>query len=292
MQHAVTRLAERQYGLVSLGQLRDSMSRSALRNLIDKDCLERIHRGVFKVQGSPRSWEQRVMAAVLASPLGTLASHLTAGRLWGLPGCTDARIEVTVPYGRSRRTNVCWAHTTTAPDPRPGRLADIPLTSIERTLVDLSSRLSYSSLERAVDQAIWMKLTTADAVDTELVRVGTMGRARTRALQHILEPRCSREIEVDSALHQRVVDWLLDMGYDDFVVEYPIKVGSRQRYLDIAWPEKKLAIETDGFEFHSSRRSFDDDRRRNNGLSIMGWKVLHVTSRTTRSELARLLREV
>jgi very-short-patch-repair endonuclease len=53
--------------------------------------------------------------------------------------------------------------------------------------------------------------------------------------------------------------------------------GSRKR-LDLAYPKKMIAIEADGFEFHSSLVDFLRDRARQNALVALGWRVLRFTS--------------
>ncbi len=60
-------------------------------------------------------------------------------------------------------------------------------------------------------------------------------------------------------------------------VNYRVRVGGRVRYLDLAWPEAKVAVEFDGFVPHSTRRVFDDDRARQNGLVDDEWAVYRVT---------------
>jgi very-short-patch-repair endonuclease len=49
------------------------------------------------------------------------------------------------------------------------------------------------------------------------------------------------------------------------------------RYLDLAWPDEKVAVEFDGFVPHSTRRVFDDDRSRQNDLVDDDWDVFRVT---------------
>jgi len=47
--------------------------------------------------------------------------------------------------------------------------------------------------------------------------------------------------------------------------------------VDFAYPDARVAIEADGFRWHSSRQQFERDRARRNALTAMGWTVLHVT---------------
>ncbi len=65
--------------------------------------------------------------------------------------------------------------------------------------------------------------------------------------------------------------------------------GERFR-LDFAYPDQKIAIEYDGWEWHSSRSAFDRDRRRDRMLQLAGWTVLRITSQTSDSDLLDTLR--
>lgn len=47
--------------------------------------------------------------------------------------------------------------------------------------------------------------------------------------------------------------------------------------VDFAYPHAKLAIEADGYRYHSGRARFESDRARLNALTALGWRVIHVT---------------
>ncbi|NED67277.1 DUF559 domain-containing protein, partial [Streptomyces sp. SID10244] len=47
--------------------------------------------------------------------------------------------------------------------------------------------------------------------------------------------------------------------------------------LDLAIPEHKIAIEIDGFAYHSDAEAFQHDRERQNDLIANGWTVLRFT---------------
>jgi len=58
------------------------------------------------------------------------------------------------------------------------------------------------------------------------------------------------------------------------------EVRERGRLLarvDLAYPETKVAIEADGYRFHSGRLAWHRDLARRNTLTSRGWQVLHVT---------------
>ena len=43
-------------------------------------------------------------------------------------------------------------------------------------------------------------------------------------------------------------------------------------YLDFAWPTVRVALEADGYEFHSDRGVFQSDRRRWSAINRAGWR--------------------
>lgn len=66
-------------------------------------------------------------------------------------------------------------------------------------------------------------------------------------------------------------------GITGWVTNLPVNCGGNAFYLDLAFPDLHLAIEIDGFTFHSSHDSFQADRARQNLLVAEGWTVLHFT---------------
>jgi very-short-patch-repair endonuclease len=44
-----------------------------------------------------------------------------------------------------------------------------------------------------------------------------------------------------------------------------------------AYPQARLAIETDGYGYHSGRRRWQHDLARRNAITLLGWRVIHVT---------------
>lgn len=66
---------------------------------------------------------------------------------------------------------------------------------------------------------------------------------------------------------------LRDAGIAGWVANYPIG-GYR---VDVAFPAAKVAIEVDGWAFHSSQVDFQNDRERQNNIALSGWHVLRFT---------------
>lgn len=54
----------------------------------------------------------------------------------------------------------------------------------------------------------------------------------------------------------------------------------------------KLAIEVDGWEFHSGRSAFERDRWRQNDLVLAGWRVLRFTAAMIRDQPELVVRQI
>jgi very-short-patch-repair endonuclease len=60
-----------------------------------------------------------------------------------------------------------------------------------------------------------------------------------------------------------------------------VQVGNRSYRIDLCYPEQRIAIEYDGWDFHRGRQAFDRDRARANDLVLLGMQVLRFTSRSS-----------
>src|SRR3954469_11532839 len=95
-------LSEQQYGVVSRRQLAElGLTSRQIDILISSGRLRIVHRGIYRVAGSPRSHGQDLMAACLAAEPAA-ASHRSAGALWGLSAAHPTRPEILVE-GPARR---------------------------------------------------------------------------------------------------------------------------------------------------------------------------------------------
>src|SRR5687767_2082986 len=81
---ALWELARRQLGLITRAQALQLATKWELQRLVADGHLTVLRRSVFAVGGMPASYEQAVLAAVLAAGELAWASHRTAARLHGL----------------------------------------------------------------------------------------------------------------------------------------------------------------------------------------------------------------
>lgn len=281
---AIAACAERQHALVTLDQARmHGFSDDATRRCVESGRWRRIRHGVYLVNGAPETWEQAALAVVLASGSEAVASHSTAGVLWGLPNVLhEVTFEVSTPRPRRVRQPEVRVHRTVRflaieHDVRNR----IPVTSVARTLVDLSGSMSVDQLGIATDFA--RRERQLRLVDLRRCVAGlppAPGRKPTR-IHAVLRARLEHHDESESGLEMRVLRAIVAAGLPEPVQQHRLRIGERWRRIDLAYPELKLAIEVDGWTHHGPRSAFDADRARENELEIIGWDRLHFTSAFT-----------
>jgi hypothetical protein len=286
------RIAADQLGLITREQaLSAGLSAGVIRHRRRTGAWTVVRHGVYAVVAAPVTWEQRVLACVLAGPMGTVASHLCAGALQEFPDVLREGLEVTVPPGTQPRiTGVRIHRPRTLPDHDVRVLRGIPVTSYARTLVDCSGSLSLGQLARALDAGLVQRKTTLWSVERSLASLAAAPGRHPSKLRLLLEERGSGADSAESRPEIRILQVIERGGLPTPAQQHWVRLGRERFRLDFAYPQRKVAIEYDGWNAHSSRTSFDRDRRRDRLLQLAGWTVLRITSRTPDDELVDTLR--
>jgi predicted transcriptional regulator of viral defense system len=270
---AVAELAARQWGVVSLEQLRAcGVGRGAIEKATAIGRLHRLHRGVYAVGHERLGREGRHLAAVLACGKRAVLSHRSAAAWWGLLQTAQAQVDVTSPHGRHGIAGVRrhQARSLAAQDTTTHQ--GIPITSLARTLLDLAATVRPNRLERALAQAERALHDHAAIADVLSRANGHRGSAAlTRATAQ--EPKLTRsELEV---MFLRLVR---QAGLPEPESNLPIAALDHQRLdPDFYWSTYGLVVETDGWETHRTRSAFRSDRRKDAALVASGWRVLRFT---------------
>jgi very-short-patch-repair endonuclease len=70
---------------------------------------------------------------------------------------------------------------------------------------------------------------------------------------------------------------LRDAHIQGWTANHRVVVGGKEYFIDIAFRGERLAIEIDGRLHEEDPNIFENDRRRQNGLVVAGWRVLRFT---------------
>jgi putative AbiEi antitoxin of type IV toxin-antitoxin system len=282
VEEVLARIARRQHGVVTRKQLLDAgVSSDEIQWRLREGSLIRVHRGVYRVGHRAPSIEARYLAAVLACGEGAVLSGESAGWLWGLLKGTAPPPEVTAPKRRKVR-GVRTRHARRGATDATTRHG-IPITTVPRTLVDLSSLLQLQDLARACHEAGVLHRTTPRQVEEVLVkRPNTPGAKRLRKVMR-------GEVHVTlSGLERRFLKRLREAGLP--LPETNRVAGARR--VDCRWPQHELTVELDSYRFHNSRRAWELDRRREREAHARGDDFRRYTHDDVFEAPEQLLREL
>ncbi len=164
-----------------------------------------------------------------------------------------------------------------AAGPKISVLADAPDTMEQRITVAVRSLGHGSLASHRSAIRVWGGPITADGLIDVIVARRRRPESRPGVVIH--RPRDRGDLVASTQLGIRCTSplrALLDLGAviaDAFVFHLVIKGFE----VDFAFPDRRLIVETDGWEFHGSRDAFEVDRRRDAVLLAAGWRVLRVT---------------
>jgi hypothetical protein len=254
-----------------------------LRTRIGQGAFERVIHGVFRVGGHPVSPAEAHMALVVAAGVeGTRSSHRAGAWLWDMTAF-EQKPEITIPKDVRIRVKGGRVHRTTTSLLEPILRKGVPVTTAEETLLDLGAVTKIENVQVALDRGIANKILTPMSALAELDRRGKMGVRGTAALRGLLD-----EAGVTGSHHPSVLESKMRRLFKRAKLPQPqceLIVGKNGEYrLDFSWPELMLAVEVDGWMYHSSFGAFVRNKTRKNSLTIQGYSVLeytwiHVTKR-------------
>jgi hypothetical protein len=285
----IEQIARHQLGLFTREQARQAgVSDDQLQRRVDAGRYLRVRRGVLAVAAVPPSWEQSVLAAVLAGGDGALASHTTAARLHGLSdGCVgSAVLEVVAPLAHQMRQPGVRGHRSGLLfDPDRTVVSSVPCTAPARTLIDLSGSLNAIDLGRLADRLVRERRMTWIELVTAIPRFGIAPGRSPKVLLQVLRDRWPGYDPGDSEFETRVLRIIHAAGLPLPAQQYVVSAGGHDYRLDLAYPDRLVGFELDGWTDHGHRTAFDSDRRRNNLIALQAWRLFHLTWRMDDSEI-------
>jgi very-short-patch-repair endonuclease len=274
---AIAERSLKQLGLLTHDELDDlGVTRAQRRRLLGAGVLQRVCPGVVRHTAHPISWEQLLLAAVLAGGAGAVASHMAAAALWRFDSIRPGAVEITVPFTGRSRVALGEGHRSRRLD-----VADIVTdrlirrTTPARTILDIAPRLTRAQLEEVVDGA---------ARDGQIRRAHLQWRLDQLPLhrghdevQALLDRTEGRDVG-DSWLEQeamRLIDAARLVRPRCQVKKR--KVGGGIARVDLIWDDRMLIVELMGHGTHATRRQRQHDAERRARLELLGFRVPEFT---------------
>lgn len=272
-------IASSQLGLVTAPQLSlTGLSRTEIESRLRHGRLHRIHRGVYLVGHSVPPPGARELAAVLACGKDSFVSHRAAAALWGLAEDQAAHVDVTVVRRGCRSRPGIAVHRLPDLDPDDrSEKTGIAVTSPARTLLDFSSQATADQRERAITEAYALKLVTEAALRAAIARAPLRPGASVLRVELDREggPRWTQS-EAERRMLRLIRGAVLPLPRTQVrIAGWPA---------DFLWPQQRLIVEVDGYDYHGHRAAFERDRKRDAAHVLAGYRVIRVTWRQLTNE--------
>lgn len=225
--------------------------------------------GVLAAPESLESWELRLAAGLAWLGPDAVVARQSAARLTFWQDCRHDTIELTVDR-TPPRIRPGWAVTRSAIPPemlwvRNGARVTCPAYTAVHLAgltndADVIDRVLRSRTARLDD--LWRALAAMPARPGNQLRASLLRDSRDAPWSE-LERRGHRLLR-----QHRISGWRTNVW---------VQAGSDGYYVDVLFRHAKLVVEFDGWEFHSDRQAFENDRRRRNELVLAGYTVLNFT---------------
>jgi very-short-patch-repair endonuclease len=260
-------LLRRHDGVVTIGQAREiGLSQDAVERRVRSGHWRRCARGVFFVDDRPFTDAARIRAGVWSNGERATASGLAAAWWNELTRFSPEIVEVTVPRVsnhvrrqgiRLRRRDLALADVI---ERRGLRVTTLPLTVVEAAVRRGGGpKLMDSALQRHTHlAALWT------------AHLRNKGRHGSPAARRLLQ---AADDGARSAAERLLIQLLKQTGItgwkaNQLVAGYEV---------DVVFRAAKVAIEVDGFAFHSDADAFHRDRKKQNAIALAGYQVLRFT---------------
>jgi hypothetical protein len=185
------------------------------------------------------------MGATLTAP-GTVLSRASAGAAYGFALAPRGFVTVTRPgSGGPRRVGGIKEYRSSTLDGECAELRGVPITSVDRTLLDLANDLGERALARAVREAVRLKMTTVpELIDYLGLRTKRRG---ARKLAGVLARYTGLPLErARSGAEVRALELIRAAGHP--LPQLNVCIAGEEA--DLIWRRQRLIIEIDGGPFH------------------------------------------
>jgi very-short-patch-repair endonuclease len=282
---AVADLAAARHGIFTWEDwLAAGLDSGQLTREIARGVVERIHPTVYRMSGAPRSWRQSLAAAVASGGPMALASHRAAAGLWELPDARGRIVELMAPrHRRVERRGVRVHESIDLPSMDRWLIDAIPVTGINRTLLDLARFAPVERVGASVDDAVRRQLTSYEGLATWLGQVRRRGVRGVRKLSLVMADRPGGSVAPGSTFEAMTLEMMGRHGLPPARRQIEVRSGSHRFRIDFGWEDALVGVECDSRQHHSMPSQWEYDLWRQNLIQLEGWLLLRYTPLSMRT---------
>lgn len=274
----IEEVLRQQAGVISRAQaLAGGLSSATITRRVARGLWLRLHTGVYLAADHQLTGEVRLRAACLWAGQEATLRGVAAAWWHGLWSEPPAWVEIAIPHRRrlAARPRVRVRRSDLHPADRV-KVNGVWTTAVPLTVLDAAVELGVTG-SQLLDRALQRRVSVADLYAAQCRNLGRRGSAEASQLLRATRDRAA------SAAERLLIGLVRDAGLSGWRCGH--RVGEYE--LDLAFPGERIAIEVDGWAWHSDVQRFRYDRRRQNTLVLAGWTVLRFTwhDLTTRQDV-------
>jgi very-short-patch-repair endonuclease len=274
-----------QAGAATSAQIHQHISRGTMQRYLRRGRLYRVWPNVYS--NNPPDIGTRLNGLDLRCGEPVAICLSTAAARYGFDTEGGRNLHVLNPLGHQLRN--CSGLTVHRRDGVPltdagGRCASTPAWTAVEVARELRRPRALATLDAALRSGTCER---QDLVDASLLQAGRRGIVSVRELIPLARWQAESAMESEARLA------MLDGGLPEPVLQYEIiDFDGRLWRVDFAWPDDMVAVEYDGFDWHSSPEHLRRDRQKRAALQEMGWRLMSIVGDDVRHRPTPMVRQI
>jgi hypothetical protein len=274
-----------QGGVATTAQLLTVLSRSQLDTGIRRGGLVKVWSGVYSRDEPDTHMRLRGLDLRAGEPVAICLA--TAAAAYGFDTEEVVDLHILNPDGHQLRNyDGLVVHRR---DGAPLTVVDSrPATTPEWTAVEVARSLRRPRALATLDAALRSK-----TCDRRQLRAAAARQAGRRGIVNVRELIPLAAAEAESPMESEARLTMHDGGLTPPALQYEIVDRNWRTWrVDFAWPDRKVAVEYDGFDWHSDPERLRRDRQKRAALQELDWVVVLIVADDVRRRTWDMLRRI
>ncbi len=281
----LNRLFEQQCGVATTGQLLGVLTRRGLESKLIKGELVKVWSGVYGRGELDTMMRLRGLDLRAGCPVAICLG--TAAAAYGFD--TEDVVDLHVLNPARQQLRCADGLVVHRRDGAPLTEVDgRPATTPEWTAIEVARGLWRPRALATLDAALRSRTCDSRQLRAAAARqAGRRGIVVVRDLIPLAAPMAESPMESEARLA------MIDGGLPAPVLQYEVVDRNWRTWrLDFAWPDDKVAVEYDGFDWHSGPEDLRRDRQKRAALQELGWSVISIVADDVRVRSWDLVRRI
>ena len=272
-------------GVATSAQILDQVSRRAMQRLLLSGQLIKIWPGVYS--RGPADVITRLRGLDLRLGDSVPVCLGTAANAFGFDTEDVTDLHVLNPVGHSLRSGDGLVVHRRAGAPL-NVLDGRQLTAPGWTAIEVARGLRRPRALATLDAALRSRTCSrGDLLLAAAQQAGRRGIVTVRELIALATPKAESPMESEARLAMH------DGNLPSPVLQYPVvDDDGRSWRVDFAWPDLMVAVEYDGFDWHSSPDHLRRDRQKRAALQEAGWRIIGIVADDVRNHPREMVRRI